>query len=291
MAKRKAKTPTKKNAVRRKNNEKPERDEVCVGRSSAYIDELEATTIEDIKADKSAGRKAEPAASLDDIGLALQAETPEPNTEFLAAQAQERADLAADVAHLRDADGGTFDKLLHLTDDEGQPKLTKKGLLRKRRRRAAKRDEIRTAGGLMMNAEDQVQARTAGVVAGNSLILIAQGLGGEEWNPKKDVEQGTDERLLLQTAFGDYFVAKGVTDFPPGIALVLAVGMYAAPRFTQPQTQSKIKNAWIKTKDYLKRMRERGAQSGIRHNGERKDDTSAAARSDGEGERAQGISA
>jgi len=205
--------------------------------------------------------------------------SPVPNTGFIEAQNAERAEKQAQWAHLRDADGASFDPALHYTEDDGEPKLTAKGLLRKRRVRRSTADKNADANREALNARQQVEARSAGIVAANSLLIVATGFGGDEWNAVKDEASGIDERAQLQQAFGDYFVAKGVTDFPPGVALVLAIGMYAAPRFTMPKTQSKIGRVWSRAKKYLasvgKRRNKDESQSDSRDNGKRQNDDGA----------------
>lgn len=84
---------------------------------------------------------------------------------------------------------------------------------------------------------------------------MGQVVGGEEWAPMHNKAIGLDERAMMHTAFGDYFVASGKTDIPPGAALTFCVLAYAAPRFAMPKTQTrfqKVKSAivtwWVNRK-------------------------------------------
>ena len=92
--------------------------------------------------------------------------------------------------------------------------------------------------------------QAAGKAAAHMLITLGCTIGGDEFQPVKDETYGIDEAANLETAFGDYFVATGRTDFPPGIALSIAVGGYILPRFTRPKTKSRLEKAgeWL----YLK---------------------------------------
>ncbi len=96
----------------------------------------------------------------------------------------------------------------------------------------------------------EIAGRASGKAAASLLLMAGVGLGGEEWQPRLDDKLGIDERGMLEMAFGDYFVATGKTDIPPGWALVAAVGMYALPRFAMPKTRSRLAvvKSWIGAK-------------------------------------------
>lgn len=87
----------------------------------------------------------------------------------------------------------------------------------------------------------ETQARAAGAAAAATLFMLGQMIGGPEWQPQPE------EIELQNKAWGDYFVAKGHTDFPPGLALTVAIVGYAGPRFMMPETQSRVSKAkaWI----------------------------------------------
>ena len=86
--------------------------------------------------------------------------------------------------------------------------------------------------------DQTVSARATGKVAAALLINLGVGVFGDEFIPEKSDQ--VDERAYLENAFGEYFIATGRTDLPPGWALAIAVGTYTLPRFTRPKTRSKL---------------------------------------------------
>jgi hypothetical protein len=90
------------------------------------------------------------------------------------------------------------------------------------------------------DAQNRMQARASGTMAANLVLQIGIVAGGEEWHPRRDEQSGLDEKMMLENAFADYFEATGKTDIPPGMALTVAIGAYALPRFTMPKTQSRL---------------------------------------------------
>lgn len=50
-----------------------------------------------------------------------------------------------------------------------------------------------------------------------------------------------EEQETLSTAYQAYFESMGMTDLPPGVALLAVVGMYAAPRLLRPEPLAKLK--------------------------------------------------
>ena len=216
-------------------------------------------------------------ANLDAISADIAESSPTPNEAAIAAEAAKTAEAVARHAHLRDVDGNTFDPAIHVTDSDGEPKLSGKGKLRKRPGRkagvTAKRHSSKKA------AEDNTalnrqHARMSGAAAANSLIMLGVVVGGDEWNPRKDVETGLDEREVLQCAFGDYFELKNLQDIPPGVALATAVIAYVTPRLAMPKTQTRLQRCkeWVFSK-IAKRRARRATQSNTRDDGKRQNDT------------------
>ena len=132
-----------------------------------------------------------------------------------------------------------FDPAIHATGPDGKPSLTRAGKFR-----AKSRKKSASVSVLPHNAKSVPpstdQCRVAGVAAAHALLSVSQALGGAEWSP------ADGEAKMLEVAFGDYFVASGMSDFPPGIALTFVVGAYALPRLSMPTTSGKIKNALTK---------------------------------------------
>jgi hypothetical protein len=167
---------------------------------------------------------------------------------------------AAQYADLKDADGNSFDPAIHKTNKAGEPTLSKLGKLIKKPGRkpgqSGGKQESFVAGvsdkptpQAQQDAKNRLQARASGTMTANLLLQIGIVAGGEEWHPRSDPSIGLDEKKMLEDAFADYFEATGKTDLPPGIALSVAVGAYALPRFTMPKTRSRLSKA----KDAIKK--------------------------------------
>ena len=71
--------------------------------------------------------------------------------------------------------------------------------------------------------------------------------GDGEWLPEND-----GEHVALRGAVATYLRHKQADDLPPGLALALAVGTYAAKRTSKPRTLSRIRffAYWVKSKIY-----------------------------------------
>lgn len=193
--------------------------------------------------------------NLADVAQGLASEMPEVQEHAVSeAVAQQQAAEAAP----RDKAGALFDPAVHIAGADGKPQLTVRGTFAmKRGRKAGSATSV--ASSTMGNPQQNVQnvqnaqqaaseqaARVAGIQAAELLIAAGVILGGEEWHPRRDEKIGLDERAMLQGAMGEYFVASGKTDIPPGTALCFVVLAYAAPRFAMPKTQSRFR--WIKEK-------------------------------------------
>lgn len=234
-------------------------------------------------------------ASLDAIASELADESPAPNVAAIEAEKEKSEAFKREFAHLRDRDGNPFDPAIHATNADGTPKLTANGKLRKRPGRKSG-DSVGVSsksrlGGIPgasapvtsaegITHEQRAQARAAGVSAANALITLGVALGGDEWQPIVNHEQGIDERAQLENAFGAYFEAKGLRDIPPGVALTIAVGAYALPRFTRPKTQKRVST--LKEKLFVwiakRRARKHESQSDTRNDGKRQNDVSEGTR-------------
>lgn len=197
------------------------------------------------------------------IASSLVESMPEVQQHAIDLEAAQTDEKLAQWADLRDSDGNPFDKAIHKTDKDGNPTVSKLGKLIKRpgRKSGASTAETRSyIGGVSaekMSDEQQqkIQCRASGKMAANLLITLGMVAGGDEWQPVRDEKTGLDEKLMLEGAFADYFEATGKTDIPPGMALTVAIGGYALPRFTMPKTQSRmqkmtsgIKKWWINRK-------------------------------------------
>jgi len=229
-------------------------------------------------------------ADIENITAALADASPEPNDAAIGAHAEKEETIKAEHSHLRDAKGMRFDPALHVTDDSGQPKLTKTGKLRRRsgRKPGQTAEKIKgRVGGIgslsaesdgALSAQQKAQARMAGEGAASALITLGVVLGGEEWHPITDDQHGIDEKAQLQGAFGDYFEAKEMTDIPPGVALTIAISAYALPRFTMPKTKSRLQRfkEWVAVKLAKRKVAKKGSDDGAladtRNDGKRQND-------------------
>lgn len=186
------------------------------------------------------------------------------------------ASAPADPGGLVDRHGNGFDPSMHVTDEQGEPKLTSRGYLKLKRGKAGASSGSSAGSGSTVSgpegmrpgeaADDGAQAREAGRNAADALIMLGMTLGGPEWEPVRDKRQGIDERGNLREAWGQYFEAKGVSDIPPGVALAIATLGYAAPRLVQgPTTKSRLQRAglWLKGKlgAFRKRKGKKGEQA------------------------------
>lgn len=189
------------------------------------------------------------ASIIDDIDE----ESPEPNRAAIegfrairevpiTGEAQSAPD--AGVGGPRDRFGSAFDPAMHHTNDDGTPKLFKGKLRRKRQSKVGIVSPQPVASSIGQRTPEQIQkARLAGRVMADSFVSCAQMIGGHEFAPMVGTHDGMkiDEKAELRNAFADYCEAKDIGDFPPGIALSIALLGYVGPRFAMPETQSRTK--------------------------------------------------
>ncbi len=211
-------------------------------------------------------------ANLAAIGAALANGMPEVQEHAVAQAAAEQQSANANPT---DKNGDVFDPATHVTGPDGKGMLTVRGTwAQKRGRKGGNSAPVTNAGtvrnstlggpaappspqALQMQQQQalQAQSRAAGVAAAEMLFMAGRAFGGDEWAPMENKSIGLDERAMMHSAFGDYFVAKGKTDIPPGAALCFCIIAYAGPRFTMPKTQTryqKVKGAivtwWVNRK-------------------------------------------
>ena len=163
-------------------------------------------------------------------------------------------------APVTDKFGTVFDSAVHCADENSQPVLTTTGAYRRKAGRKATGDNIsrpavKSQLGTAPNASNEGPvavsqvpgAIAAGKVSAAMLVQLGMMIGGDEWHPVVLKDQGINEMESLEIAFGNYYQSKGMADFPPGVALCLAIGCYAAPRFVQPKTKTRLERlkTWI----------------------------------------------
>lgn len=161
-----------------------------------------------------------------------------PEVQEHAVAQHENATAEAEAQIEKDSDGVAFDSKIHTGSKlkSGQWRKRKAGsVVAQPSKKKGAKDPAPTP------SADESQARAAGVVAAGTIFMFCRGIMGDEWTPTND------EVTMQNEAWGNYFVAKGIKDIPPGAALLMAIGAYAGPRFTKPKTQAKVSaaKAWI----------------------------------------------
>lgn len=116
----------------------------------------------------------------------------------------------------------------------------------------------------------KVNARMAGAAAANSVFLLGTMFGGEEWRPITVDSNGVtfepvDEKKMMSEAFADYMLAKGVTDFPPGVTLAMCLVSYVAPRLAMPKTKERMRGikGWIALRIAKRKLKKAFKKNGI----------------------------
>lgn len=156
-------------------------------------------------------------------------------------------------AGFRDKMGRAFDKLMHLTDEDGEPKLTKNGRLRIKRGFGpdAKTPKESTIGGIETPAgitfadgqrDGEAEILATGQSAASLTFLLGMFIFKEGGKPNKD------EINQVTYAYQTYFRAKNIRDLPPGVILATALMTYAAPRIMLPETRKRSSKVWTKVK-------------------------------------------
>ena len=177
---------------------------------------------------------------------------------------QEAGPSSAPSSDLFDKAGNRFNPEIHATGNDGRGKKTASGNWAKKRGRKAGSlkipgDKSAETRAIELEARKKAESAALGQVAANLVFTLGVGLGGDEWRPEIDPTTGKDEPAHMTTAFGDYFHAKNMQDIPPGVALVLAVAMYAAPRFAKPKTQTRVGNFAKRMKKFYTYIRGKSA--------------------------------
>jgi hypothetical protein len=212
--------------------------------------------------------KATPTATVESIAAELVGEKPGVSEHAITAHAARTEANAG-----KDVGGSSFNPAIHAVNADGSPRKTTTGRFALKRGKKAGTVEAPKASpkGIVIpgatpgaGAKEQ-EARAGGAGAANLLLMVSVAIGGQEWQPIKDDKTGRDEKLMLETAFGDFFVAQGWQDLPPGWALVAACGMYALPRFAMPQTRTRMQRVkeWAFGKIGRWKARRMAAKRGI----------------------------
>jgi len=244
-----------------------------------------APVVEEMLSDEQA--KELPGFSFDSIAAAhdeIIEESSTPNESAIAAQETAHVEREVERTGNVDSQGTVFDPELHATNKEGEPSLTSTGKFRKKKGASKvsvtnKQLELQKA-----DADAKAAARAAGQLAADMFIGSATMMLGSEWAPIGGSGQQEpiqfDEHSNMRRAFADYFEARGINDFPPGIALSIAITSYAMPRLVAgEETKGKLSRAkdWLASKWLAmrsKRKPKNAPQSDSRNDGKRQDNNS-----------------
>lgn len=212
------------------------------------------------------------AADINGLADILIEESPEPQPHAIAQQAElETARVAQNAEAVKQFPD--FNPAIHATNADGSPALTPTGRLAKIRKGRSASPKLTIPNNAGQSAQPslaqsrEVQARAGGAGFANLVIALSVGIGGEEFIPRRDPKVGLDEKAMLEGAFGDYFVATGKTDLPPGWALAAALSLYVVPRFGMPKTQSRFQRAknWVAVKWINFRLARKGYKVRVRN--------------------------
>jgi hypothetical protein len=207
----------------------------------------------------------EPGAQVDALADAITQEIPEPQQHAINQAIEEaKSDPTAAPGPVEiDVLGVPWNSAEHATGADGKGVRTAKGTWRKRRGLKGSASHLNTSAANASEAKEdpsvtekralENQNRMAGAAAATILIRISTAIGGDEFQPRIVSLPGGinySEEQFLQGAFGDYFVAKGYTDIPPGAVLASALVMYYSPRFRSPEVRSRFgrMTSWVKEK-------------------------------------------
>lgn len=225
---------------------------------------------------------------------------PEVTESAISAHNDEQAAITESAAGLVDKNGNSFDPSIHQVDKDGAPKESSTGkLMLKRGRKAGSTSAVKSkvgnaatqpmqdSGQTGLNENQLQQAAVTGKVSAHMLINVSMMIGGKDFAPVVDKNTGIDEKLALESAFTDYYIATGKVDMPPNVALLLTIGMYALPRFAMPTVQTNLKAkggkiyTWWQNRKLKKQIKKQnkeasnnGAQSDFGNDGKRENDTS-----------------
>ena len=174
--------------------------------------------------------------------------------------------LRAIIPGQTDKFGYMFDPALHQTNENGGPKIVKRTKLI-----AIRQGIIHPATGLAKQAPpvesqnstvpdsqapkpdapkteqpkpvDPAQCKLAAQVFAAQFFAANTMLLGPDFSPVVDDASHINERESLAQALEVYFLAKGIVDVPPGIALALCVGSYYGSRIAAPTVRETVKQS------------------------------------------------
>lgn len=142
---------------------------------------------------------------------------------------------------LQDSAGTIFDPSIHALKSDGTPSYTSTGKFRKKRGLNGTARPQQTSARLNFpfaapSGENDLEgSAAAGASLAGMFIMCGIMAVGEDFKPESQAELEA-----LTQKFQEYCDAKGIDDFPPGIALAIACGMYSVKRLAKPNVQSRV---------------------------------------------------
>ena len=173
---------------------------------------------------------------------------PEPQQHAIDAAQSQATEAQSNEEGEKDDSGEVWNASIHATGSDGKGVRTAKGLWRRRKGTGAgprtaskvyrpadgKADQAKSEAAQKLAEQTQAACRAAGGAAASSVFMIGRIFGGDKWSP-------TEPEVILQTdAWAAYFQAKGITEFPPSLAVCIAVAGYAGPRFFLPESKERM---------------------------------------------------
>ena len=214
-----------------------------------------------------------PLANLEMLALEHSAEMPEVQEHVIATELEDANEAIETHAHLRDSKGGAFNPDIHVTNASGEPVLTKTGKLRMKAGRKSTVGESAPAPAVNEARNRQAAAHAATLMT--EQLGVALGGNQARFIRREDINEETS----VFCAYDGYFEARGISDFPPNVALIIALGGYALRVSLQTPAKDKAKSVWFHLKAKIgnrlkKKDKKDASHINSRDDGKRKNDTS-----------------
>lgn len=190
---------------------------------------------------------------------------PEPQEHAIASEQAEEAEAVKNAGDARDKQGNSFDPDIHVTDDHGNPAFNIDGSLKRKRGRkkgaAAANSYLGTAGAERQDREPDKATEAAGPdyrAAATGIVSVHYALSAQLGGGAEELRKGEFEEGV--SVWERYCEAKGMQDFPPGVAVTFWSLSFFMARYQQrKQFQENVKGIGGKLKGGIRKLRERMA--------------------------------
>lgn len=132
-----------------------------------------------------------------------------------------------------------FNPAVHESNPDGTPRLTADGKYRRKRGRKSNSPKSANTATVSAQAVPQtpnIDYRGTAVLLSSLVFNGSVAVFGPAWEPSQA------EREQIENAATRYCESQDISDIPPGIALLLCMGMYAVPRLSDSQTKEKLRS-------------------------------------------------